>query len=117
MGEKSGPKDQTAHPEQTPKLPHPDPALSAVEGRRSKAWPGELRARRHELNTKRRGELAELAFTLKAASLGLGVSKPYGDSERYDVIVDPRSWSPRTSILDRHLPIAICHPEDDQPTS
>src|SRR5579864_7341802 len=45
----------------------------------------------HELTTKRRGELAELAFTLKAASLGFGVAKPYGDSERYDFIVDARS--------------------------
>jgi hypothetical protein len=47
-------------------------------------------ARRHELTTKRRGELAELAFTLKAASLGFGVAKPYGDSERYDFILDAR---------------------------
>lgn len=44
----------------------------------------------HDLNTKRRGELAELAFTLKATSLGFAVSKPYGDSERYDFIVDAR---------------------------
>ena len=48
----------------------------------------------HELTTKRRGELAELAFTLKAASLGFGVSKPYGDSERYDVILDARTPYP-----------------------
>ena len=51
-------------------------------------------ARQHELNTKRRGELAELAFTLKAASLGFGVSKPFGDSERYDTIVDARELIP-----------------------
>src|SRR5579863_7507895 len=47
-------------------------------------------ARRRELNTKRRGELAELTFVLKAASLGFGVARPYGDSERYDVILDAR---------------------------
>src|SRR5882672_11123806 len=41
-----------------------------------------------ELTTKRRGELAELAFTLKATALGFTVSKPYGDSNRYDAIVD-----------------------------
>lgn len=52
-------------------------------------------ARHRELTTKRRGELAELAFTLKAARLGLGVSKPFGDSERYDVIVDARELVPR----------------------
>lgn len=48
-------------------------------------------SRQRELTTKRRGELAELAFALKAASLGFGVSKPFGDSERYDSIVDSRN--------------------------
>jgi len=43
---------------------------------------------------KRRGELAELAFALKAASLGFRVSKPYGDSDPYDFAVDcgSRIW-------------------------
>ena len=40
-----------------------------------------------KLDPKRRGELAELAFMRKAASLGLAVAKPWGDSDRYDVIV------------------------------
>jgi hypothetical protein len=49
----------------------------------------ESRIRRlSDLPPKRRGELAELAFALKAASLGFSVSKPYGDSDRYDFIVD-----------------------------
>ena len=39
-------------------------------------------------NTKRTGELAEAAFLLKAESLGLRVSKPWGDSERYDFLLD-----------------------------
>jgi hypothetical protein len=45
-------------------------------------------------NTKRTGELAEAAFVVKAASLGFAVSKPWGDSERYDFILDsgPRTW-------------------------
>jgi|GEM_PF-1387292 hypothetical protein len=47
-------------------------------------------ARTRELTTKRRGELAELAFTLKAARLALGVARPFGDSERYDAIIDAR---------------------------
>jgi hypothetical protein len=34
------------------------------------------------------GEQAEAAFLNKATSLGLSVSKPWGDSERYDLIVD-----------------------------
>jgi hypothetical protein len=37
---------------------------------------------------KRQGEVAELAFMHKAAKLGFGVTKPYGDSERYDFILD-----------------------------
>jgi hypothetical protein len=37
--------------------------------------------------TKKRGELAELAFVYKAAGLGFGVARPYGDSDRYDFIV------------------------------
>ena len=50
--------------------------------------------RQREVNTKRRGELAELAFAYKATSRGLGVSKPFGDSERYDTIIDPRELLP-----------------------
>lgn len=40
------------------------------------------------MNTKVRGAVGELAFVLKAASLGFGVSKPHADTERYDFIVD-----------------------------
>lgn len=39
-------------------------------------------------NTKRTGELAEAAFVVKTAGLGFAVSKPWGDSERYDFILD-----------------------------
>jgi hypothetical protein len=44
--------------------------------------------------SKRKGELVELAFAYKATGLGFGVSKPYGDSERFDFIVSsgPRLW-------------------------
>ncbi len=38
--------------------------------------------------SKRRGELVELAFLHMATAMGLKVSKPYGDSGRYDFIVD-----------------------------
>jgi hypothetical protein len=44
--------------------------------------------RRKRPNTKRTGELAEAAFVVKAAGLGFAVSKPWGDSERYDFILD-----------------------------
>jgi len=45
-------------------------------------------------NCKGKGELAELAFLYKAAGLGFGVAKPYGDNERYDFILDSgeRFW-------------------------
>jgi hypothetical protein len=45
------------------------------------------RTRTTKLGSNRRGEVAELAFMRKAASLGLGVAKPWGESDRYDVIV------------------------------
>src|ERR1700757_3256971 len=49
---------------------------------------------RGPLWAKRRGELSELAFFYKAASLGFGVAKPWGDSDRYDFILDSgeRLW-------------------------
>jgi hypothetical protein len=40
-----------------------------------------------KLDRKHRGELAELAFMRKAATLGFAVAKPWGDCDRYDVIV------------------------------
>jgi hypothetical protein len=38
--------------------------------------------------------MAEMAFMHKAATLGFGVAKPFGDSARYDCIVDTgrRLW-------------------------
>jgi hypothetical protein len=77
-------------------------------------------ARDRELTTKRRGELAELAFTLKAASLGFGVSKPHGDSERYDCILDADDLHPSTEIRSRKKtqPTSqVCRPERSRPVS
>ena len=37
--------------------------------------------------TKRTGELAELAIAYKAATLGFGVAKPFGDSRPYDFLL------------------------------
>jgi PD-(D/E)XK endonuclease len=42
-------------------------------------------------NSKRTGELSGAAFLLKAETLGLHVSFPWGDSERYDFILDTGS--------------------------
>lgn len=40
-----------------------------------------------KLHSKRQGEIAELAFMRKAASLGFAIAKPWGESDRYDVVV------------------------------
>lgn len=40
-----------------------------------------------KLDEKQRGEMAELAFMYKAATLGFAVAKPWGDSDRYDAVV------------------------------
>lgn len=37
---------------------------------------------------KQQGELAEMGFMFKAAGLGFGVAKPWGESERYDFALD-----------------------------
>lgn len=42
-------------------------------------------------NSKRSGELSEAAFLLKAKRLGFLVAKPWGDSDRYDFILDSGS--------------------------
>ena len=38
-------------------------------------------------NDKSKGELAEMAFQIKATALGLAVSKPYGENEAFDFTV------------------------------
>ena len=52
------------------------------------------RPRRHRMNTKRRGEISEAALFLKAVTQGFAVAKPWGDNERYDLILDSgeRLW-------------------------
>jgi hypothetical protein len=38
--------------------------------------------------SKRKGMMAELIFVVKATSMGFAVSKPYGDCEPYDLVVE-----------------------------
>jgi hypothetical protein len=54
------------------------------------------------LPTKRRGEVAEAAFLHKAARLGFSVAKPWGESDRYDFILDngARTW--RVQVKSAH---------------
>jgi hypothetical protein len=58
-----------------------------------KGSPRKPRARKRP-NTKRTGERSEAAFLNRAAGLGFGVAKPWGDSLRYDFILDngERLW-------------------------
>jgi len=54
---------------------------------RHNAFEPRAQAPHGQLGTKRMGELAELAFMYKAASLDFGVAKPYGDSRPYDFLL------------------------------
>jgi hypothetical protein len=54
------------------------------------------------LPTKRRGEVAEAAFLHKAASLGYSVSKPWGESDRYDFIIDTGDHCWRVQVKSAH---------------
>jgi len=49
---------------------------------------------RHSRPPKRRGEEGELAFMRRAIAEGFAIAKPWGDSERYDFILDngARLW-------------------------
>jgi hypothetical protein len=62
--------------------------------RRAPASPTQAAPPQPQLTTKRRGEISELAFALAAARHGFGISRPYGDSERYDIILDPSNPPP-----------------------
>jgi hypothetical protein len=54
------------------------------------------------LPTKRRGEIAEAAFLHKAASLGFSVAKPWGESDRYDFIVEVNGRCWRVQVKSAH---------------
>jgi hypothetical protein len=54
------------------------------------------------LTRKQRGEMAEAAFLTKAAGLGFRVSKPWGESSRYDLIVDNGRRLLRVQVKSAH---------------
>jgi hypothetical protein len=66
----------------------------ALPTRSTKQTPQPKTPYEREQTTKRRGEISELAFALAAARHGFGISRPYGDSERYDIILDPSHLPP-----------------------
>ncbi len=53
-------------------------------------------------NTKRTGERSEAAFLARALGLHLSIAKPWGDSERYDFIIDngSRLWRVQTKCTE-----------------
>ena len=55
-----------------------------------------------DLPPKRRGEVAEAAFLHKAASLGFSISKPWGESDRYDFILDCGGYCWRVQVKSAH---------------
>jgi hypothetical protein len=73
-------------------------------------------------NSKLRGEWAELRFMTRAAERGLMISKPWGDSARYDLMIEHHGRVLRIQVKSTmrivrgcyrcHLPtLPHCHPE------
>ena len=53
---------------------------------------------------KRRGEWVELIFMMRGAELGFNVSKPWGDSARYDVSVEDGGRFRRVQVKSTDVP-------------
>ncbi len=53
---------------------------------------------------KRQGEIVELLFLYRASSLGLVVSKPYGDTAKYDFLVDAAGHLTRVQVKSVAVP-------------
>jgi hypothetical protein len=51
---------------------------------------------------KRRGEIAEAMFLAKAAKMGFGLATPWGDSLKYDMIVDTGERLFRVQVKSAH---------------
>jgi hypothetical protein len=60
--------------------------------------PFDPRTFRRRKNTKRTGELGEAAFLHKAAGLGFKILRPWGDSERYDFVIDAGAGFRRVQV-------------------
>lgn len=72
-----------------------DPKPQARHRRRQSKLPPKTRPRK---NTKLTGELGEAAFLHKAIHLGLCVARPWGDSRRYDFLIQS---SPTSNVFYR----------------
>jgi hypothetical protein len=60
-------------------------------------------------NYKRRGEWVELLFMTVAAGLGFTVAKPFGESARYDVIVEHDGRFLRIQVKSTSLWVGSCY--------
>ncbi len=84
-----------------------DKAKGASSGRTPASWRSSARkaARARGIPSSQQGDLGEAAFVYKAISLGLVVAKPYGNTHRYDFIVEGGSGLWRVQVEDiRKLP-------------
>jgi len=61
------------------------------------------------VGSKRSGHVAELAFMHKAAELGFGVTKPYGEIEPYDFILDSGRHLWRVQVKSTATPVKRRH--------
>lgn len=64
--------------------------------------------RKKTLDTKRLGEMAEMAFVLKATSLGLTPSRPYGERRPYDFLLECGSRVLRIQVKS----VYYCRPQN-----
>src|ERR1700688_3593385 len=55
-----------------------------------------------KLTRKQRGEMAEAAFLTVATALGMRVAKPWGESSRYDLVVDTGRKLLRVQVKSAH---------------
>jgi hypothetical protein len=62
----------------------------------------EIEASTVVLTRKQRGEMAEAAFVVKMTGLGFAVAKPWGESSRYDLIVDSGRKLLRVQVKSAH---------------
>jgi hypothetical protein len=60
-------------------------------------------------NYKRRGEWVELLFMTVAAGLGFTVAKPWGDSARYDVVVENEGRFLRIQVKSTEMWMGSCY--------
>jgi hypothetical protein len=93
----------------------PDSSGSGPGGRELPAHLCGMQIKSH----KRRGEWAELQFMARAAGRGFGVSKPWGESGRYDVGLDYGGRYLRVQVKSTTLKVGksyVCNtrPDNDQ---